>query len=138
MKMITKIALILSLALVVLSSCTNKKDEIRRELNDGIRASYATKYEIAIEHYNNVLDIDPQNTEAYLNLGRVFFNKKKYEKAMEYYNKTIEIDSSYGEAYKSRAQLNTLLGDRDAACQDYLKAEKYGVPNLYNFTKFCK
>jgi len=138
MKMIMKIVLILSLALVVLSSCTDKKEEIRRELNDGIRASYATKYEIALEHYNNVLEMDSKNTEATLNIGRVYFNKKKYDKAMEYYNKAIEIDSTFGEAYKSRAQLHTMNGDRDAACHDYLKAEKYGVPNLYNFTKFCK
>jgi len=133
-----KIVLILSLALVFLSSCTDKKEKIRRELNDGIRASYATKYEIAIEHYNNVLNIDSKNTEAYLNLGRVFFNKKNYDKAMEYYNMAIEIDSTLGEAYRSRAQLYNVLGDRDAACKDYISAEKYGVKNLYNYTKFCK
>jgi Tfp pilus assembly protein PilF len=57
---------------------------------------------------------------------------------MGFYNKAISIDSTYGEAYKSRAQLKSYLGDRDAACKDYLYAEKYGVPNLYNFTKFCK
>ena len=133
-----KITFIFTLVLFVLSSCTDTKEKIRIELNDGIRASYATKYEIALEHYDNVLEMDSKNTEATLNIGRVYFNKKKYDKAMEYYNKAIEIDYSFGEAYKSRAQLHTVLGDRDAACKDYLSAEKYGVPNLYNFTKFCK
>ena len=138
MKMIIKIALILSLVLVVLNSCTDKKEELRRELNDGIRANYATKFDIAIKHFENVIEMDENNTEAYLNLGRVFFNKKDFDKAMEYFNKAVSVDSTFGEAYKSRAQLFTLLGDRNAACADYLKAEKYGVPNLYNFTKFCK
>ncbi len=138
MKMIIKIVFTFSLVLLVFTSCTNDKDKIRQELNDGIRASYATKYEIALEHYNNVLEMDSKNTEAVLNIGRVYFNKRKYDKALEYYNKAIDIDSTYGEAYKSRAQLRTINGDRDAACKDYLKAEKYGVPNLHNYTKFCK
>ena len=124
--------------LLFLASCTDSKEKIRRELNNGIRANYATKYDLAVEHFERVIIWDENNKEAYLNLGRVYYNKKEYDKSMLSYNKAIIIDSTYGEAYRSRAQLNFYLGEKDLSCKDYLDAEKYGIKNLYNYTKFCK
>ena len=123
---------------VIFSACTDRKDDIRRELNLGIKANYSNLHSIAIEHFEQVLDWDENNQEAYLNLGRVYMGKKDYEKAMESYNQAITIDDKYGEAYRSRAQLHFLLGDRDATCKDYIMAEDLGIENLYNYTKFCR
>lgn len=124
--------------LLFFASCTDSKEKIRRELNNGIRANYATKFDVAKAHFEKVISWDKNNKEAYLNLGRVYFNMKEYSKSMESYNKAIIIDSTYGEAYRSRAQLNFYLGKKDLSCKDYLAAEKYGIKNLYNYTKFCK
>ncbi len=132
-------AFVMILVFILMStSCENRSDKIRRELNDGIRANYATKFDLAIKHFEKVISWDENNKEAYLNMGRVYFNTKNTKKSMESYNMALSIDSTFGEAYKSRAQLYFLLGDRDLSCRDYLKAEKYGIPNLYNYTKFCK
>lgn len=130
--------LIIVLFVTVFSSCTNRKDDIRRELGRGIKANYANQYTVAIEHFEKVLQWDENNQEAYLNLGHVYFGMGKYEKAINFYDQAIAIDPKYGEAYRSRAQTHFALGDRDAACKDYVKAEELGIPNLSNYTKFCK
>jgi len=126
--------------LIVISnySCTDKKDDIRREINLGIKANYSNKHDVAIEHFEKVLSWEENNQEAYLNLARVYINMRDYDKSMEYLDKTIDIAPEYGEAYRSRAQLYSILGDRNAACKDYLKAEEFGVKNLHNYTKHCK
>lgn len=121
-----------------ISACTSKEEKIRREINLGIKANYASHFKIAIEHFENVIKWDETNAEAHLNMGRSYMGLKKYKDAMRIYTKTIELNPNYGEAYRSRAQLHFFLGDRDASCQDYLKAEELGVENLHNFTKHCK
>jgi tetratricopeptide (TPR) repeat protein len=119
-------------------SCTNTKDEIRRELNLGIKASYASENIKAIEHFENVIAMDSNNAEAYLNLGRVYMGFGDYDIALKNLDKAIDINPKYGEAYRSRAQLHSYKGDKDAACKDYLAAEKNGIENLYNYTKHCR
>ncbi len=126
------------LLLLVFVSCSNRADDIRREINLGIKANYSNKHDVAIEHFEKVLSWEENNQEAYLNLARVYINMRDYDKSMEYLDKTIDIAPEYGEAYRSRAQLYSILGDRNAACKDYLKAEEFGVKNLHNYTKHCK
>ncbi len=130
-------AVVLSLLLSMMS-CTNHKQTIRENLNLGVKASYAGKWSIAIKHFDTVLDMDSTNTEAYLDLAKVYIGKRQYTKAMSFLNKAINIDPKYGDAYLSRARLYTIIGNKEAACKDYLKAQANGVENLYNYTKFCK
>jgi tetratricopeptide (TPR) repeat protein len=120
------------------TSCKDKKQTIREEINLGIKATYANEWKIAIDHFNYVLSIDSTNAEAYLYLGRTYMGKRNYKLAIKQYNKSIELNPKFGEAYRSRAQVNAILGNKDAACHDYVKAEELGVENLHNYTKFCK
>ncbi len=122
-----------------LSSCNNDKKIIREEMNAGIKENSNSRFNAAIQHFNKVLKIDINNAEAYYNLGNAFYNKGDYKRAMNNANEALEQDSTYGEAYKLRAELYKKIYRNDAAaCKDYLRAEKYGVENLYNYTKFCK
>ena len=123
---------------LLLGSCKNKNQTIREELNLGVKATYANEWQIAIDHFNYVLSLDSNNAEAYLYLGRTFMGKRKYKKALSLFDKSILKNPNLGEAYRSRAQVYVILGDRDASCHDYLKAEALGVENLHNYTKFCK
>lgn len=130
--------IVLFLVLATLGACQSKEEKIRKEINLGIKANYSILYDVAIEHFENVIEWDENNKEAYMNMGRSYIGKKEYRKAIEILDKAILIDPKYGEAYRSRAQAYFILGDRDAACRDYLEAEANGVKNLYNHTRHCK
>lgn len=123
---------------LILSSCVDNKEEIRRELNQGVEKLYKGDLTHAIEKFNNVLDIDSTQCEAHLYLGRAYFNQRKYDLAMHEFNAAIRLNPKYGEAYRSRAQLWFLQGERTKSCKDYLKAESLGVKNLTNYTSHCK
>ena len=130
------ILVILGLAL---DSCTDNAKLIRQEINAGIKDNSQSNFDGALVHFQNVLDIDNTNSEVYLYMGNAYFNKKEYTLSMESANKAIEYNSSYGEAYLLREKKKKkILNDNDKACENYLLAEKYGIKNLYNYTKFCK
>ncbi len=42
--------------------------------------------------YNKVIEINPQDADAYNNRGYVYYNLKEYDKAIKDYNKAIEIN----------------------------------------------
>lgn len=51
-----------------------------------------SKFDEALEAFNNVLDVNPKNSEAYCSLGLIYENKKDYAKAKEMYAKTLELN----------------------------------------------
>lgn len=130
------VLLLLSFALL---SCVSDSEKIRKELNAGIKANYASDYSKALGHFNNVLDIDDKNAEAYYHIANVYFGKRNYDESMNYANKAIEVNIKYGQAYKLRAEIyKKIYKDLDKACENYFLAEQYGVKNLYNYTRHCK
>ncbi len=120
------------------SSCTDNKKKIREDINLGIKATYAGEWKIAIDKFDNVISMDSTNAEAYMYKARALIGMRKYDKAIVLLTKAINLNPKYGEAYRSRAQVYFYLGNKDASCQDYLKAEEYGVENLHNYTKHCR
>ena len=133
-KLIITIALILSI-----TSCSNDSKEIRITLNAGIKANNNSEFIKAEKLYKEVILLDKTNAEAYYNLGNTYYNLKKYDLSLLNVDKAIEYNNTYGEAYKLRGELyKKIFKDNNKACENYLKAEKYGVKNLYNYTKFCK
>jgi len=132
-------SLILSLlVLLVLVSCQDSAEKIRKDLNIGIEVLYQGKYTEASHYFKEVLEIDSTHAEAHHYLGLVYFNQQKFDKAMFEFNRAIHFDPKFGEAYKSRAQLWSRIDERDKACKDYLKAEELGVKNLTNYTSKCR
>ena len=135
---IYKLIIIISL-IIGLSACGNDSKDIRLALNAGIKANNRSEFKKAIDFYQKVISMDNANAEAYYNLGNTYYNIKEYDLSLLNANKAIEHNSTYGEAYKLRAELyKKIFKDNDKACENYLKAEEYGVKNLYNYTKFCK
>ena len=51
-----------------------------------------SKFDEAIEAFNEVLKINPKSSESYCGLGLIYENKKDYAKAKEMYTKTLELD----------------------------------------------
>ena len=132
-----RITLLLSIISLMIISCNNPKEEIRKELNLGVKMLHRGQHTQAIQHLNLVIEMDSTQSEAHLYLGRAFFNQAKYPQSMLEYNAAIRFNEKYGEAYKSRAQLWFVLDNRSKSCEDYIKAEQLGVKNLDNYTRHC-
>ena len=55
----------------------------------------------AMEHYEQALQIDPENAEAHYNLGRVFFQEGKLSEAIEHNERALRIRPDYAEAHNN-------------------------------------
>jgi tetratricopeptide (TPR) repeat protein len=53
----------------------------------------------AIEAYRRVLELDPNNAAACINLGTIHYNHQDFIQAEQYYRRAIEIDPKYALAY---------------------------------------
>ena len=53
----------------------------------------AVCFVLAIEHYNQSLDQNPDRAECWYNLGNAYCMKKEYDQAIEKFRKSIEMDN---------------------------------------------
>jgi len=82
------------------------------------------KTDIAQEHYNQVLKIDPNHSQALNNIAIIFTNLKDYQKATNTYEKAIEIDPNYADAHYNLGTIFKELGEFEKAKNCYEKAIK--------------
>ncbi len=79
-------------------------------------------YDRAIEDYNKVIELNPNDAIAYKDRGLAYHYKKDYNLAIEDYNKAIELNPKFTEAYIIRGTVYDDLEDYDLAIEDYSKA----------------
>lgn len=111
---------------------TTEEEAYLQEILVGIGNTACTHkdYSKAIDYYNLVLRINPQNTAALTGKGHVYCYKVAYEKAVEQYSLAIAIDTSYDAALNGRGIAEFRLQQYTAALQDLLLADKL-APNAY-------
>ena len=63
------------------------------------------KIEEAENCFLEILEQDPQNKEAYNNLGVISFQNQHIEKALDYFNKSLKLDPFYKESVLNYAHL---------------------------------
>jgi len=74
----------------------------------------------AIEHFNKVLEIDSQNTEAHWQLGFMYFGMADAPKAVHHLSEVIRIDhDNYFAAHYFLAQALEETGDMEKALSNY-------------------
>lgn len=76
----------------------------------------------AIDLYSKVLDLFPDNVDAYINRGYEKDELNDMEGALKDYNKAIELDPNDAAAYNNRGTLKKKLDDIEGALADYNKA----------------
>jgi tetratricopeptide (TPR) repeat protein len=97
------------------------------------------KYGQAVDAYQKLLQMDPDNKHAYYNLGAIeYVASKDRKKAMSFFTNAINIDPQYAEAYLARGICYEDLKDIDNAIADYRMAAQY-KPNyedaVYNLNR---
>jgi tetratricopeptide (TPR) repeat protein len=56
-------------------------------------------FDAALQSFQQAVEIDPQNGEAYYRVGRAFYERGQHNKAATYLKQAVEFDPNYGPAY---------------------------------------
>ena len=62
-------------------------------------AREAGQYPTAVSHYSQVLEVDAENSEAYLRRGQVHRLQKNHQSALSDVNRALRIDSKNAEVH---------------------------------------
>ncbi|OBQ35943.1 MAG: hypothetical protein AN485_12500, partial [Anabaena sp. MDT14b] len=83
-------------------------------------------YEGAITDYNQVIQINPDDIDAYYCRGNAHFDLGKYAAAIADYTQVIKMNFHYVNAYYNRGNALLEIADKQGAVEDFHKAA-----NLY-------
>ena len=112
----------------------NKNIQEYNLFNLGIQSLNSKDYNLATHYYSEIININPNNYQAYYNKGLAKYyladnkkeNKEEYNKlmneAIEDYNKAIELNPNLSEAYNNRGIVKSKLGNYKEAIEDFNKA----------------
>ncbi|MDR3542902.1 MAG: tetratricopeptide repeat protein [Desulfosporosinus sp.] len=91
-------------------------NDVTAQINAGISSYSNANYTKAIEYYNNVIKIDPNNGVAFNNLGNVYFRGlSKPNIALTYYEKATQVEPSYNYGWLNLALCQQKLGNKAEA-----------------------
>ena len=76
-------------------------------------------YDEAIEIYDRVLSMNPENTHAWNNRGVALFNADRSEESLECYDRSIEIDPENLDALRNRGFVLRSMGRMEEALEAY-------------------
>ena len=86
------------------------------------QALQATEPSEAIALYEQIIQIDPQNSEAYNNIGELYGSLNQLGKAMPYFLKAIELNPMNGVYYSNLALVFQCQGNVEEAISNYSKS----------------
>ena len=76
-------------------------------------------YELAIERYDNAIELDRNSREAYIDRGNAYVKLKNYEAALSDFEKAYEISPRSTEVLLARGNLYKEMGQYKLALNDY-------------------
>ncbi len=134
-----KLIIFLIISSLVFNFCTPKSEQAKKFLSDGKEKIYKSEFKAAIADFDKAIELQPDLYEAYYFRGNAYLNLRKFETAIKDYDMTIEFRPDYVDAYVNRGNAKFwLYNDQSKGCEDWLKAEELGKPNLGEKTKWCR
>jgi len=95
----------------------------------GNREAREGNYDSAINIYDKVLKINPNNADIYYNRGLAWAYKRDLENAISDYTKALEIKKDFKDAYHNRGLLFSKMGKYNLAILDFTKALQLNPDN---------
>jgi superkiller protein 3 len=114
-----------------------REDRMKEEKGFDMGNGELTKCNAAIRRYQKAIDIDPNDAEAYNNMGRSSHDLKNYHEAIRYCQKAIEINSKFAAAYYHMGYTYQVLKNYHEALRCYKKTvnfNPYSIIVYYNET----
>lgn len=79
-------------------------------------------YDVAVHAYRQVLKLDPSFTDAYVNLGTIFYNERKFAEAEHYYRLALAKDCYHAKACFNLGNVLDEINCREEAVHYYERA----------------
>lgn len=76
----------------------------------------------AVELYTKAIELNPENSIAYINRGGLMYKLGNIERAMKDFDEAIRLDSNNAMAYYNRGIVKDDMGDEMGALRDYDKS----------------
>ena len=76
----------------------------------------------AIRDFSAVIELEPENFNAFFKRGNVYSTIKKHQWAIEDYNKVTDLNSSFAQAFLNRGIEYINIDNHRAALEDFNKA----------------
>ena len=76
----------------------------------------------AIDNFNKVLELNPQDGMAYFNIGTIFLEKRNFEAAIENYQNCLSINPSHAEAFDNMGSALKAQGNFTTAIEQFTQA----------------
>lgn len=133
--------LLLSLLMVFAQCKTAPIEGVETEyelLKKGYKRVVMKDYKSAVQIYTRIIDLNPENVEAYAYRGLCKYHLKDFEGAIIDFNKAIQFQPDYAEVYDLRGIARGELGDKEGACEDWKKSFELGFKGAFQLIKeFC-
>ncbi len=93
-----------------------------REAADPRAPNREEKLNIAIIHYQQVIQLDPTSTSAFNNLGNLLRRSGRFSEAIEYYRQALRLKPDFAEAHNNLGAALAQQGKPEEAVQHYRQA----------------
>jgi len=142
--MTKKLSLLVVLSLLALGTISCQKLKARDNLNKGVQAFRAQKYDAAIDHFKSAIELDPELTNAELYLATAYAqqfvpgstdeaNQKVAQSAIQTFDKVLEKDPANKTAIAGKASIYQNNGQYDKAREAYMKNSEVDPQNHIPF-----
>src|SRR5262249_10509670 len=75
---------------------------LKHTIVEGNEYLYKRNYSMAIDHYDQAIEIDPNNADAWNNKGIALHNLRKYKEAIHCCDMAIKINPNYADAWNNK------------------------------------
>ena len=84
-------------------------------------------YDRAIVDFDKVIELNPDDAEAYYNRGNAYYEKQEFAQSIRDYSKAIELKPQFAEAYYNRGEAWLHLREWEKAKSDLTTARSMGI-----------
>ena len=106
------------------------------ELYTGITLANKEQYDVAIEHYNNALALNPRMATAYSHRGDAYYDRGEYDSAIADYEQALSFDPQNDAVYHNLGLAYAGKGDHCQAIQLYDQALELNPDRYTRYYRF--
>lgn len=102
-----------------------QKEQAKNEKELGNEAYKKKNFDVAIQHYNKAIELDPTDITFHNNLAAVYFERKEYEQCIKQCEKGIEIGRENRADFKLIAKALTRIGNANRKLGNLVAAKTH-------------
>jgi len=120
---------LISLALLIIFPTAYSQTDEESLMEKGINALINSQAEEAISYFDKVLESDPENVQALMNMGSIAGSLGNHSEAIYYYDKVLEIESNNTSALNNKGTAFSNLENYSEAISYFDKVLKIDPEN---------